>query len=253
MALIKCPECGREISDKATTCPHCGCPVEVQDSSLLAEKDEPISSKQLNLQPQKETKIPSKKNNMMAITIIICFVLFAFCISKCNKNKLATQASETTTTVVDTANVKEVEEPKVENWTYSQQYDEMSEKTSYFAQCTSTNSEQFEFPYTDPCYMSIVVRQSPKYGKDVYVSITTGQFNVKFQGTPVKFKFDDGAAETYGFNSADDGSHDVLFSNNPKRLIAKLKNSKTLKIEAEFFKEGSRIFRFNTEGLVWEH
>ena len=28
MALIKCKECGREISDKATTCPHCGCPVE---------------------------------------------------------------------------------------------------------------------------------------------------------------------------------------------------------------------------------
>ena len=27
MALIKCPECGREISDKATTCPHCGAPV----------------------------------------------------------------------------------------------------------------------------------------------------------------------------------------------------------------------------------
>lgn len=26
MALIKCPECGREISDKAASCPNCGCP-----------------------------------------------------------------------------------------------------------------------------------------------------------------------------------------------------------------------------------
>ncbi len=26
MALIKCPECGREISDKAASCPGCGCP-----------------------------------------------------------------------------------------------------------------------------------------------------------------------------------------------------------------------------------
>lgn len=26
MALIKCPECTKEISDKATTCPFCGCP-----------------------------------------------------------------------------------------------------------------------------------------------------------------------------------------------------------------------------------
>lgn len=28
MALIKCPECGREISDKAVSCPKCGCPIE---------------------------------------------------------------------------------------------------------------------------------------------------------------------------------------------------------------------------------
>ena len=26
MALIPCPECGRQISDKAPTCPRCGCP-----------------------------------------------------------------------------------------------------------------------------------------------------------------------------------------------------------------------------------
>ena len=27
MALIKCPECGKEISDKAHTCISCGCPL----------------------------------------------------------------------------------------------------------------------------------------------------------------------------------------------------------------------------------
>lgn len=26
MALIKCPECGKEVSDKATSCPNCGLP-----------------------------------------------------------------------------------------------------------------------------------------------------------------------------------------------------------------------------------
>lgn len=28
MALIKCPECGKEISDKASNCPSCGYPIE---------------------------------------------------------------------------------------------------------------------------------------------------------------------------------------------------------------------------------
>ena len=27
MALIKCPECGKDISDKAGKCPECGCPI----------------------------------------------------------------------------------------------------------------------------------------------------------------------------------------------------------------------------------
>ena len=29
MALIKCSECGRDVSDKATACPNCGAPVQV--------------------------------------------------------------------------------------------------------------------------------------------------------------------------------------------------------------------------------
>jgi len=29
MSLIKCNECGKEISDKAETCPNCGCPIEL--------------------------------------------------------------------------------------------------------------------------------------------------------------------------------------------------------------------------------
>ena len=28
MALIKCPECGKEFSDKAPACPMCACPTE---------------------------------------------------------------------------------------------------------------------------------------------------------------------------------------------------------------------------------
>lgn len=27
MALIECPECGKQVSDKASACPNCGCPI----------------------------------------------------------------------------------------------------------------------------------------------------------------------------------------------------------------------------------
>lgn len=30
MALIKCPECGKEISDVAVKCPNCGYPIKAE-------------------------------------------------------------------------------------------------------------------------------------------------------------------------------------------------------------------------------
>lgn len=32
MALIQCPECGKEISDKSQQCIHCGCPIEQKNT-----------------------------------------------------------------------------------------------------------------------------------------------------------------------------------------------------------------------------
>jgi uncharacterized membrane protein YvbJ len=37
MALIKCSECGKEISDKASTCPNCGNPI--KQSQVLVQMD----------------------------------------------------------------------------------------------------------------------------------------------------------------------------------------------------------------------
>ena len=32
MALITCPECGRQISDKAVACVGCGCPIRKEET-----------------------------------------------------------------------------------------------------------------------------------------------------------------------------------------------------------------------------
>ena len=37
--LIKCPECNKEVSDKATNCPHCGFPLKRKDKNDLKEVD----------------------------------------------------------------------------------------------------------------------------------------------------------------------------------------------------------------------
>lgn len=35
MALINCPECDKELSSKASACPSCGCPLDIQESASV--------------------------------------------------------------------------------------------------------------------------------------------------------------------------------------------------------------------------
>lgn len=51
MSLIKCPECGKEISDKSTSCPNCGCPV-----SVTKENDVFFDAKKFNKEIKKIKK-----------------------------------------------------------------------------------------------------------------------------------------------------------------------------------------------------
>lgn len=44
MALIKCPECGKEISDKATTCINCGFPLSELENTTVVEETPSIEN-----------------------------------------------------------------------------------------------------------------------------------------------------------------------------------------------------------------
>lgn len=44
MALIYCKECGRQISDQAYSCPHCGCPLRAYNPYSVEPRDPNKSS-----------------------------------------------------------------------------------------------------------------------------------------------------------------------------------------------------------------
>jgi len=54
MALIKCPECNKEISDKVKSCPHCGYPF---DEAFSNNKPQPVEITSINLNRKKSKKI----------------------------------------------------------------------------------------------------------------------------------------------------------------------------------------------------
>lgn len=68
MALIKCPECGKEISDKSKACIHCGYPLDrtAKENITLSEpaklpeykdKDETVEIKNENIITDSEVSI----------------------------------------------------------------------------------------------------------------------------------------------------------------------------------------------------
>ena len=74
MALIECPECGREISDKVKACPHCGYPMENNDNNIYKEQKVELTS--VNLKP----KNPEKTKKLLLILggiAIVAIIAFA--------------------------------------------------------------------------------------------------------------------------------------------------------------------------------
>lgn len=66
MALIKCPECGKEVSDRANACIHCGYPIQP-----ATQKNERSTHRYLKEEPQKE------KKKILIIGIAVAFLIIA--------------------------------------------------------------------------------------------------------------------------------------------------------------------------------
>lgn len=53
MALMQCPECGHEVSDKAENCPHCGCPISPSPS---VHESQPVHITDIKLSGSPKTR-----------------------------------------------------------------------------------------------------------------------------------------------------------------------------------------------------
>ncbi len=71
MALIKCPECQNEVSDKATSCPHCGFPIH-----NVEKNDNPEEVKTSQGKPPKIKKA-KHKGKMKVVVISLLLILIA--------------------------------------------------------------------------------------------------------------------------------------------------------------------------------
>lgn len=189
----------------------------------------------------------NKKQFKMSKNLLSALAISAMCIFA-----VASGSSETEKTENATSNAKINEKGVKENWEYSEDENKMDGTKQYFAQTTSTNQVDFAFPYDGGSNMDIIVRKTGK-ASEVLLLISKGQFMGSIGGSSkAKVKFDDQSPVSYSYESAGDGSGDVIFLNNATNFISKLKDSKKVMIELTFFNEGNKILEFDTEGLEWD-
>ncbi len=183
------------------------------------------------------------------------FILLSVFAAMCNSEETSGGSSKDSTAVTEksAAEAEEKNTPQ-KTWTMSTSKDEMRGTTNTFASIESDNEVEFEFPYSGGSTLSIGVRNTEKYGTDVYLTISKGQFcGNEFDGSNyVSIKFDDEQLRKYHFDNSSSGSMDIIFLQKKKELINKFRTAKKIIIEAPFFDAGCKQFTFTIDKpLEW--
>lgn len=141
------------------------------------------------------------------------------------------------------------QEPK-KGWIYESQTDEMSGVKAFMANIISQNIVKLNFPYGEvACKLSI--GQKEKYNA-IILSVPEGQFHKNAAGEKaVRLKFDNDAVFSMEYNEPSDGRSTAILLDY-KKLIDKIKNADSLKIEVPFYDYGAAIFKFDLSGFSEE-
>jgi hypothetical protein len=137
-------------------------------------------------------------------------------------------------------------------WVYTEREDKMTSRKNYFAEIDANELLRFNFPYNGGSIATLTIRSKGK-SKDIYLQVSKGQFNSNSDGGKLKIRFDDEIAKSYSYSTASSGSSDIIFIDNVSSVLEKIKKSKKMLIQVEFYQEGLRVIEFYTEGLKWEH
>ena len=92
MALIKCPECGNDVSDMAPFCPHCGVAIANQSEPVSIEgtKEQQISTEQ----SKSDKKKISPKIMIILVIVVVAIIVLSVVFFQGQGNKIRLSASK---------------------------------------------------------------------------------------------------------------------------------------------------------------
>lgn len=220
MALIKCKECGTEVSSKAETCPKCG------------------------------ARVAAKP--MGCWTLIGVVFLGIVIISVFSGKRSGPSSPPATPSPTTNAQAVSTPAPKLpgSQWFYNQIDDPMGKGTVHHAQVSSSNTVNFDFPYSGAQHATLMLRSHPRYGKDIIFSIEKGQILCRsYEDCTVIVRFDDESPTNYSAIGAADNSTETIFIRNYNRFSEKLLKAKRVRISANIYQQGAPVFEFDVSSF----
>lgn len=263
-----CGECGQSIESNSRFCRYCGVAQEVADRTDNSSNHVAGASSVADLAVRTTTHatIPLWLRwgfGAVGVLIVLAVLIPSPKPAASNAGAAGTERADTSDTAetdamaaaaAAAAAADTARNQAASNWNYRADDDKVRNATTYFATTTSTNRIFQNQPYDAETTMDITLRQSPREGTDVILTISSGQMMCpSYEGCTATARFDDGPAQTIGLLGPSDNSSETVFVNGAKSFIAKLRKAKHVVIEKTLYQAGNPQFEFAVEGLKWDY
>lgn len=136
-------------------------------------------------------------------------------------------------------------------WSYDVYAGPMDPQPTKIAAIFSRNVIELGRPYEGPQRGRLTVREHPRHGRDIIFDIPRGQMPCRIRGCRVQVRFDEATPRSVRAVGPSDGGSTSLFLRGFAGLVRKMKRASLMRIEAEFYRQGNRVFEFNVEGFEW--
>lgn len=212
MALIKCQECGNEVSNQARVCPTCGAKV--------------------------------KKPTSLIVKILVGVVgvgILASLLSSPGTSKpsdpAATQIADRPNLPWDYATAKDDMSGKDISYAKANSLNKENLHWPYGPGIGATLTLRKHPRNGKDVYLSL------DKGQILCRSYET---------CTIMIRFDDRPAINYSAIGPSDGSTDMVFIQNYSKFFAELKRSNNIIVELPLYQDGNRSWQFNVNGLTWQ-
>jgi hypothetical protein len=134
--------------------------------------------------------------------------------------------------------------PVVPRWERTAEIDDLTKKETVYLSLQSSNQLELKWPYVGRNFGRLTLRQSPRFGQDLYIEIERGQFVCGVSSCAAQVVFDDGKPQQFWMRGPADHSSTVLFFQDRQRFISQASKATQIRVALTVYQAGSRTLDF---------